>query len=52
MQYLRSKIKRRLKVIENHLRNNGDADLQVEFEVLHKIIDLPLPKDYEHMYYE
>lgn len=51
MQYLRSKIKRRIKVIENHLRNNGDADLQIEFEALHKMIELSLPKDYERIYY-
>lgn len=52
MQYLRSKIKRRIKEIRNHLENNGDADLQVEFEALHKLIDISLPKGYERMFYD
>lgn len=52
MQYLRSTIKIRIKEIRHHLESNGDADLQVEFEALHKLIKIPLPKDYESLYYE
>jgi len=47
MQYLRSKIKRRIKELRHHLESNGDSDMEEEFEALHKLIDLKLPKDYE-----
>lgn len=49
---IRLKITDRLRKLRRSLSNNGDADLQVEYEVLHKLIGKKLPRDYEVHYNE
>lgn len=49
---IRLKITKRLRDLRRTLSHNGNADFQVEYEVLHKLIGRKLPKDYDPNYYE
>lgn len=39
----------RIDELRKMLESNGDTDLQLEYEVLHKIIGRKLPDDYERL---
>lgn len=51
-ELIRVKITQRLRELRRTLSSNGNADFQVEYEALHRLIGKKLPKDYGSEFYE